>query len=422
MVNDKKTLCVAIPTFNKHENIQRKLESEIAVFNKYDIDIYIFDSSSDSLTEEVIEDYSKKGYSNIFLKKYNDNPSSNEKVYRIFEWAAEAGYEYLWMIHDHTVCNEEAIVFLMNILKSEKNDFLLLNMQAGEYKIEKFDDINDFLLKGAWRLNSFGASIVKTDTFLGGVDWTFMRRKYGDNKTLNYSHIGFYFERIAEMKYPLISQIFFERKDFIDFNRTKKIEWEKDTIRLCLECWGEVITRLPDVYENKREVLRSQDRWFLSKYSLLIYRKKGYFSFKEFYKYRKWLKTIFPEDYWRDFFICILPYKLAERFICKKLGDHLTEAKRKEKEIFIFGAGRHAVECASFLLERGTEFQGFIVSDIKGNPEELLNHKVYLAKKESLPSHITVLIAVLSSGVEEVIALLQNLTDEGMDIEIIKMM
>ena len=220
MVNDKKTLCVAIPTFNKHENIQRKLESEIAVFNKYDIDIYRLDSSSDSLTEEVIEDYSQKGYSNIYLKKYKDNPSSNEKVYRIFEWAAEAGYEYLWMIHDHTVCNEEAIVYLMNILKLEKNDFLLLNMQAGEYKIEKFDDINDFLLKGAWRLNSFGASIVKTDTFLGGVDWTIMRRKYGDDKTLNYSHIGFYFERIAEMKCPLISQIFFERKDFIDFNRT----------------------------------------------------------------------------------------------------------------------------------------------------------------------------------------------------------
>lgn len=64
---------------------------------------------------------------------------------------------------------------------------------------------------------------------------------------------------------------------------------------------GEVISRLPEVCTNKLEVMRTQDKWFLSKYSLLIYRKEKTYGFKTFLKYKKWIKKIYPEDYFLDF-------------------------------------------------------------------------------------------------------------------------
>ena len=50
--------------------------------------------------------------------------------------------------------------------------------------------------------------------------------------------------------------------------RYKKPSWENDAIRICLECWGNVLTLLPEQYTNKKEALKTQDKWFLSKYNL----------------------------------------------------------------------------------------------------------------------------------------------------------
>lgn len=162
------------------------------------------------------------------------------------------------MIHNHTVCTENALIWLLEALNYEK-DFYVLNMQSDREKIEKFENLNDFLLCSAWRLNSFGTSVIKTSTFLKGTDWKRISDKYNDEKTLNYSHIGFYFERASEINGVEVCEVFFDRKDFIDFKREEKINWSKDTIRICMECWGNVIMRLPEVYTKKQDTLRTQD-------------------------------------------------------------------------------------------------------------------------------------------------------------------
>ncbi|HBI62307.1 MAG TPA: hypothetical protein DDY31_14025 [Lachnospiraceae bacterium] len=332
-------------------------------------------------------------------------------MYQVFEWAASSEYAFIWLIHDHTVCNEDAARFLMQELEKDF-DFYLLNMQAGGYGNEEFANINEFLLKGAWRLNSFGASVINTRTFLKNVDWEKMRGKYGGEKTLNYSHIGFYYERAAGMEHLRACQLFFERKDFLDFYRTNEISWSGDTLRICLECWGEVITRLPEVYRDKLAVLRTQDKWFLSKYSLLIYRKEHKYSFKMFQKYRKWIKKIYPEDYFRDFWISILPIKWLLQYYTGELRSRIYETKNRGGNVFIFGAGRHAAECGAFFDECKLDYDGFVVTSLQGNPNELRCHSVYEAAVQLKGRRSLVVIAVLSSGIESVKNMLMELTND----------
>lgn len=415
-----KKLCLAIPTHNRVEDVKNKLEHEIALFAECDIDVHIFDSSTNEDTEKLVGSFRDAGYGNLFFHQYSDGPSSNEKVYRIFEWASGTDYEYIWMIHDHTICNEDAVEYLMRAL-DQKADFLLLNMQAGGYGIKRFENLDHFLLEGAWRLNSFGASVVRNKTFLTGIDWEKMRRIYGGSKTLNYSHIGLYFERAAKLQTPYIMQVYFDRKDFLDFNRGKKIQWEADTLRICLECWGEVISRLPQSYHCKLETLRSQDRWFLSKYSLLGYRKKGFYDFGKFMRYRKWLQIIYPEDLHRDFWISVLPYRIGMRCFCGKLIKSMRRARKNGDQIYIFGAGRHAIECAVFLQEINEDFDGFVVSDRSGNPDELLGHEVWEAKKVLPGKNSFVLLAILTSGVEGVKKTLREMSGKDTRIEMLEM-
>lgn len=59
---------------------------------------------------------------------------------------------------------------------------------------------------------------------------------------------------------------------------------------------GEVISALPDSYTNKRAVLQTQDRWFISKYSLITYRKNRVYNFAMYWKYKKWIREIAPNE------------------------------------------------------------------------------------------------------------------------------
>lgn len=415
---NRKKLCVCIPTYNRCDAIQRVLDTELNIFAKYDIDMIICDSSDNRQIKMLVENYIQKGARCLLYRSFDSNIPSNEKVFRIFQWAAYSEYSFIWLIHDHTVCNEDAVRFLMWEL-SKGYDFYLLNMQADNYGSERFGDVNEFLLKGAWRLNSFGASVIKTETFLRGVDWTKMRGKYGGNQTLNYSHIGFYFERAVELANVNACQIFFERKDFLDFYRTGEISWSKDTLRICLECWGEVISRLPDLYTNKLEVMRTQDKWFLSKYSLLAYRKVHKYNLRSFLRYRRWMKKIYPEDYVRDFWISVLPTKLSFRLYTGNLAGRVSGIRRNGGFVYIFGAGRHAAECAAFFDECHIKFDGFIVTSLEGNPRELRNHPVCEAADQLKNRRSLVVIAVLSSGVNGVENTLALLKDNSTSIETI---
>ena len=213
---NQKKLCVCVPTYNRVDAVKRVLDTELALFEKYGIDMAICDSSNRQDIKLLVDAYLRGGAEGLLYKKFDSSIHANEKVFQIFQWAGESDYSYVWLIHDHTVCNEDAIRHLMGEL-GHNRDFYLLHMQAGAYGSETFQDLNEFLLKGAWRLNSFGASVLNTKTFLKGVDWDKMRQKYGGPKTLNYSHIGFYFERAVEMEALNACQVFFERKDFLDF-------------------------------------------------------------------------------------------------------------------------------------------------------------------------------------------------------------
>lgn len=415
---DRKKLCICIPTYNRCEAVKKVLDAELDIFEKYKIDIIICDSSDDQGISKLTESYKQKSPGGLFYKRFSSALPSNEKVFRIFQWAADSGYSFIWLIHDHTVCNEDAVKFLMQEL--EKNyDFYLLNMQADSYGSEEFQDINDFLLKGAWRLNSFGASVINTATFLKDVDWRKMRRKYGGSRTLNYSHIGFYFEHAAEIADLKACQIFFERKDFLDFYRTREISWSNDTLRICLECWGEVISRLPGVYTNKLEVLRTQDKWFLSKYSLLIYRKEKKYNLRIFLKYSKWIKKIYPEDCIRDFWISLLPAWLSFRLYTGDLTIQISKMRRNNGSVYIFGAGRHAAECAAFFEECQISFDGFVVTSLEGNPDKLRKHPVYKAADQLKDKKSLVIIAVLSSGISGVVDTLSALQNDNTTIETI---
>ncbi len=395
-------LCVCMPTCNRSTCIERILKEELELLSRMGIDICIYDSSTDERTKQLVSNYQREGWGNLYYKHIDYAVHPNKKAYLIFKEAENTGYDYIWMIHDHTYCNDEkGLRYILQALERDY-DFYLLNMQSKGFRMKEIKDLDDFLLLGAWPLNSFGASILKVDSFIKGTDWRAVSEKYLKKKTLNYAHVGFYFERASQIEDIKICRLELPREYFLDFLRYEKTSWDKETIRICTECWGSNILKLPDVYKKKYEALKTQDKWFLSKYKLIFYKKSRQFTVKSFMKYRQWFRLMSPEAYVQNFMIAALPFRVSKFIFCHRLVKQIKKARRLYRKVFIYGAGRHAVECADLLKNIGLDFDAFIVTSMEGNPEMLAGRPVFAAAETLRKDAALIIIAVLTSGVREV--------------------
>ena len=95
-------LCICMPTCNRSACIDRTLSKELEILKRTGIDIWIYDSSNNDDTERLVSDYQHRGYQNLFYRRVNHEIHPNRKAYGIFKEAEQTGYDYIWLIHDHT--------------------------------------------------------------------------------------------------------------------------------------------------------------------------------------------------------------------------------------------------------------------------------------------------------------------------------
>lgn len=409
-----KKLTICIPTYNRANDVEYFLRTELEILLDYSINVSVFDSSENEDTEHVVEGL-KETPLDLTYYKMDSNISSNEKFFLIYEKMCSE-YEYVWITHDHTVFNKESLVYILENLK-ENVDFYFLKTQCSSFCSFETKDLNKFLYDSAWLLGKMGASIVNSKTFLNEVNWEFMKKKYLDEKCLNFSHIGFYFERASEVENFTAITMEFPREYFLDTHRNRKLSWDNEVIRICTECFGSVITKLPDTYTNKKDVLQTIDCYFLTKYKLIEYKKRGIYNIKSFMKYGKWIRKIFPNLYKAAFNIAVLPYSISLYINSKELVRGIKTAKSVGRKVCVYGAGKHAQECIEFARLLNISFDAVLVTSMGGNLNELDGVTVYEAERYLAEIKAYIVICVGLSGQSEILEYLEKLKKKKYDIE-----
>lgn len=176
------------------------------------------------------------GYRNLYYHAVDSAICSNKKVFQIYREYADQ-YEYIWVIHDHTVFTEGALCYILEQL-DDQISYYFLQIQSHSYNREDITDRERLLYETAWLSGRFGTVILKSDAFLRKTDWEYFGRKYLTEKMWNYAHIGFYFERASQITDFRARILRFPRDLFSDISKDQKIGWYKDCVRVCLECWG----------------------------------------------------------------------------------------------------------------------------------------------------------------------------------------
>jgi len=149
-----KELMIVIPTRNHSQYIQYYLAKVLPIAQVYNIDIIIYDSSTDNDTYKIVNERMKSGYNNLFYKRYNQNIKLEEKIKDIF---INSGYEYVWLCGDGIVINLEKDIQIIQEEISNKRDLIIFNIKDFDKKIytEYTDSVK--LLKNCWAsLTLFG--------------------------------------------------------------------------------------------------------------------------------------------------------------------------------------------------------------------------------------------------------------------------
>lgn len=73
-------IAYCIPTYNHPDTIRDVLEKSAALYKEYGIDIYIYDSSEERDTEDIVNEFIQCGYDNIFYIKMECSMREKLKV------------------------------------------------------------------------------------------------------------------------------------------------------------------------------------------------------------------------------------------------------------------------------------------------------------------------------------------------------
>lgn len=396
-------MAVCIPTYNRSNEIKCILENEFIYFDKLEFDLFIFDSSTDAGTKKIIRSYNS--CDNLFYYYVDSKIPSNMKIFIMYETISKLEkYDYIWIVHDHTLFSLDALRIISHQLSYDV-DLITLDFLGNNYNVKKINTLNEMLIADAWILTRFGASILKVSSFLKGTDWEYYKSKYNDEKLINYSHVGFIFEHACKIdKFTSILTAVPMKYSTNMFSclGIGGISWYNDSFNIVAQKWAACIDQLPEKYTNKDEVLRSVERFYFSTDKILIQKKEGKYTLKDFWKYKKLLKKMVPDLYYKLFFLALIPYNCAEHYYINTLNNIIKKAQKKNKKVAIYGAGTYGTVFGNQLIKYNIPFDVFLVSKAEGNPSALLDHDVCVFEEYVKGNDVFIFIALANRNVDSV--------------------
>lgn len=408
-----KKLAICIPTFNRAAIIEETLIRCIEKYNKRDWDLFIYDSSTDNDTRNIVENYMTE-FSGLYYKYIDSSVHSNLKVYTILQdFSGTLKYEYIWICTDTVTWSDE----LLDVVQDNLNlnyDLLVVNYRDVE-KIgtREFSDYNDFFVNCAWHMTYYGAAIYRISTMLYDIPWEYLKERYCIPERVNFSHVAFCYEKICTMIHFKAKHLSFHLEcRRISSMKRDAVGWRNDVFYVFCSCWPSMIMALPDCYQDKELVIRKHgiNSELLLEKSLIQFREEGLYTYNIYKKYEKKWKNLtslsnkkleiisrFPSKW-----VWILQFKYF--YNIKRRKKIVIKFAQKYSEVYLYGCGMKAADFAQYLEEANIEFEGFVVTSARDEKKIFMNKKVLQFEADILSDpNVGLILALNKKNTKEVV-------------------
>lgn len=346
-------IAMCIPTYNRSDCIEELLNICVSYYKKYNIDIYVFDSSEDRNTEFIIQNntYCKDVYYYSLKKELSDIPlnfQGNYKVYMIYRFFANnEDYDYIWICGDRIRFHEIAVKVLLEIISETCYDMIVFRADSRIKVLQSvaYKDPVQFVEKLAGYMMLFGGTLVQRKTMLKNVQWDKMEKKYINSESIYASHVAFYAEKLAELNSFEGLQL-----DVPDgYWRTELLVdkgWREDGLKILLHSWPKTMYKLPDDYDDKQAIVKSGLGLtsVCFERNILEYVARGILDKATFDRYRDEFMIATDMDESEIERIVSLEPRVVQRII-KHKKEAFSNFCNLHKELIIYGTGIVARNC-----------------------------------------------------------------------------
>lgn len=305
-----KKLAMIILTFNRAKHIKEDLEAVAEQTKEHDIDIYVYDGSTNMHTEYIVKYYIKMGYSHIhYIHMINDKSPREGFSQRLNDALQNSNAEYVCVCGDRFVLKPEFYSKIESyIIKSYDIITIYSGILQGTKEFNKADKFADYTIVP---ITQIGSTIIKK-SLISQFDMTEIRKfnpSFGFQSTYLLS-----IANIKEFKGVVIDG---EKKVNVPSKFDTKSGSQSYMWDAWISEWYHFISSLPDTYDNIREGLFNkpdQQAGFFSAKELLRQRSQGQFDWKKYLAYRKYVKKVIVMPGAFVFGISLLPQNVAKFF------------------------------------------------------------------------------------------------------------
>lgn len=303
-----KKLAMSFVTYNRARHIREDLSVIAQPTKEHDIDIYIYDGSTDMRTEQVVKQYMEKGYDHIHYFHTDLKMSAADSAsLRVRKALLEPNAEYIWMCGDKFVIRPEHYAEILSYIDRAYD---IITVYGYPLKgTRQFNSVGGFANYAIIPITQRGASIIKKALIE-----------------------PFDIEKAREENTPFAVQLTYLRAiagvaDFkgivIDGGKKTNLrsKYKTDSISLSsmwsswIANWYRFIEMLPPVYEDIREGLYNRpdlQMGFFSFKKLLRQRSEGQFDWNRYWECRKYVKKVIVMPNIFVLGISILPKSIAK--------------------------------------------------------------------------------------------------------------
>lgn len=303
-----KKLAIGIMTFNRAKIIREDLAAIVKPAKEYDIDIYIYDGSTNRDTESVVKTYIEAGYNHIYYIHADAHLSVGESVYQRLEGVLfETEAKYVCLCSDHRVIKSN---YYSEILSYVDKDYDIIMLHDNLLKgIHTYNSLTEFVNATIVSLTAWGATIIKKSLLAP------LAYREICEATPSFGVSSIYLRAIGKAEMFRGATINTGRSLCVESAQYKgKSNSSKNMWTSWIVDWYRFVESLPAAYEDIREGLYNRpdlEKGFFSFNELLRQRSEGQFDWKKCHEYRNCVKKVVCLPYAVVFVIAVLPQSVA---------------------------------------------------------------------------------------------------------------
>lgn len=331
---------VLMPTYGRPNAVKDTLEACLDLYEKYNFDIYIFDSNGNNDTQNIVLELQKK-HDNLYYIRLC------EFIHLDCKWLdmvrgkyLKKDYDYFYPCGDANSLTEYSLKRIYPYLE-QKVDMVNIRDNATILETSVFFNANDFFNYENMNISLWGGGIYSCKTIfnLNDEEWNNTIAKWFKKDFEYISYEGFILDQISKccplhIVSPAMGNV--DRTQIMYRSKEKSGSfWLKNTIKLRGITYPKVYDMLPEIYTNKDEKLNVLLKTTFN-YNFMKMLKKNYgFSLIDFLYYKNILKKRNLNI--MNFKILLLSLSLPSNLMNKIKKIFSIKKENNTKIIYFFG-------------------------------------------------------------------------------------